>query len=64
MALTMQLAGNLARIPAKTMNSLTAFYLVSRIVYSYLYINGTSSESHLQLGSYIAAAIATIGPRR
>ena len=36
------LAGNLAGLPAQTLNGLSAGYLVSRIVYNTIYINNTT----------------------
>lgn len=35
-------AGNLAGLPARTLNALSGGYLLSRIVYNYIYINNTS----------------------
>jgi uncharacterized MAPEG superfamily protein len=39
---TAVLAGNLAGLPAQTLNTLSGGYLASRIVYNYIYINNTS----------------------
>lgn len=38
---TVVLAGNLAGLPAETLNVLSGGYLVSRIVYNFIYINNT-----------------------
>jgi uncharacterized MAPEG superfamily protein len=40
-----QVAGNVAGLPKATLNSLAATYLVSRIVFTYLYVNGTTGTS-------------------
>ncbi|WWC89062.1 uncharacterized protein L201_003980 [Kwoniella dendrophila CBS 6074] len=36
------LVGNFARLPNSVLNNTAAFYLVTRLVYSFLYINNTS----------------------
>lgn len=38
-------AGNVARLPHKTLNKIAALYLVSRLAFNALYIYGTNSES-------------------
>ncbi|PVH88067.1 hypothetical protein DL98DRAFT_544593 [Cadophora sp. DSE1049] len=38
-------AGNLAGLPAQTLNTLSGGYLVSRIFYNYIYINNTSQAA-------------------
>jgi uncharacterized MAPEG superfamily protein len=39
---TAVLAGNLAGLPAQTLNALSGGYCLSRIVYNFIYINNTS----------------------
>jgi uncharacterized MAPEG superfamily protein len=39
---TAVLAGNLAGLPAQTLNTLSSGYCLSRIVYNFIYINNTS----------------------
>lgn len=39
---TAVVAGNLAGLPAQTLNGLSGGYLLSRIVYNYIYINNTT----------------------
>jgi uncharacterized MAPEG superfamily protein len=43
-------AGNLARVPTKTLNQLAGIYLVSRAAFNLLYIYGTNSEYSLCVG--------------
>lgn len=38
-------AGNLAGLPAQTLNTLTGGYLVSRVIYNIIYINNTSETA-------------------
>jgi hypothetical protein len=47
----MQLAGNLAKLPAKDLNSLTSEYLGARLLYTAVYM-GVRSEaaSYLRMG--------------
>ena len=37
-------AGNVAGLPAKTLNGLTAGYLLSRVLYTLIYINNTNPK--------------------
>jgi uncharacterized MAPEG superfamily protein len=36
------IAGNIAGLPAETLNTLSGGYILSRIVYNYIYITGTT----------------------
>jgi len=41
---TLQLAGNLARLPAKALNTAAGIYLGTRLAYNLLYINATTRK--------------------
>ncbi|KAI9052922.1 hypothetical protein LZ554_003194 [Drepanopeziza brunnea f. sp. 'monogermtubi'] len=48
-------AGNVAGLPARTMNTLTAGYLASRILYNYIYItNTTQAASSLRSVAFVS----------
>ncbi|RSH88993.1 hypothetical protein EHS25_002655 [Saitozyma podzolica] len=52
-------AGNVAGLPKATLNSLAATYLVSRIVFTYLYVNGTTAAwGHARSLSWLAGIIS------
>jgi uncharacterized MAPEG superfamily protein len=38
------LAGNFAGLPAQTLNALSAGYVVSRVLYNFIYINNTTAK--------------------
>jgi uncharacterized MAPEG superfamily protein len=47
-------AGNLAGLPASTLNTLTAGYVASRVLYNWAYINGTTAlMGSLRSGVYM-----------
>ena len=41
---TSVLAGNFAGLPAQTLNALSAGYVVSRVLYNFIYINNTTAK--------------------
>jgi uncharacterized MAPEG superfamily protein len=51
-------AGNLAGLPATTLNTLTGGYLLSRVIYNIVYINNTSEGmSNVRTAVFLAGVV-------
>lgn len=54
--------GNVARLSNATLNTAAGVYLLSRIAFTYLYINGTSKlAGNLRSAAYLSGVISTFG---